>query len=46
MAAYANMKGIKREDDLDFYLQIIPMLDDIWVSEAYKEQEKKQPKRK
>ena len=39
MLAYLTMTGIRREDDVDFYLHMIPLLDDVWIAEAYRKKE-------
>jgi len=44
MQAYLTMTGIKREDDVDLYLHVIPLLDDVWIAESYRKKETDTPK--
>jgi hypothetical protein len=41
--AWMDMRGITRDDDVDFALRMIPLLDSIWCAEHYQEQDKKRP---
>jgi hypothetical protein len=45
MKAYVDLKGIKREDDLDLMLHTIPLLDDLWMADWYKRQEVRRTQR-
>jgi hypothetical protein len=44
--AYVDLRGIKREDDLDLMMEVLPQLDDIWLSDYYQQAEKKRSQKK
>lgn len=44
MAAYLAMRGIEDEDDLQLFLKVIPILDNMWLDDHYQEAKQKREK--
>ena len=44
MKAWLDMRGIRREDDIDFALRMIPRMDIMWLDDHYKEAEQRRSK--
>jgi hypothetical protein len=46
MEAYLRLEGIQREDDVEFFVTVVPQLDDIWLEDYGKRAEQKQAREK
>lgn len=44
--AYCDMRRIEQDDDLEFIVVVIPQLDDIWMTDWYKQSEARQKLKK
>jgi len=42
--AYCRLRGIKADDDIDFLLRVIPVLDNWWLKDFYEKQKIEQRK--